>query len=884
MKGPILGLIVPACLVASVLLSPISLSQSAIPRGSVVISHLSPDYGLSSDEFIVLYNAGTDTVDLSGYEVRYFTASGSSGSAGHAFTETLLLAPGRHLLLASRDTVAVGSAIALTDAPLSSGMAATGGQLLLRRVGQPDSIVFAAAWGNVTNLVAGMTDAAPWSGDGMLGLTWQDSAYVRSAYNFSNIEYTHTRVDSIDVVPSLYPYSPSPHPTAWRISIAVSQGMNFDTSMVAGMDSSASDGFDALFDVPTPPTPPMTGVFVGFERSDLGLGTGDYLMRDIRALRSLSDTACRWVMDIVPVHVGIPVELVCRISGLPPGLPVMLRDHLTAGRINRASDSLLYSYLPTTTTAHRFELFVGDSTPPHAVFTAPLSGTSFVVGRPVTIQATVTERTDIDSLTIHCEDLSGQSVFHVVSRTDTLGEYSWTLPRRLLSDSARYRIAVQDMMGNLALAYSGAFRIVPDTARKYFSRGWHLFSTPFDPLERAPDRVIPNATIDSTYFFEYSRLGGYRLADSISPGRGYFLGLMNGRTLAITGRPPDDTLHTRLVEGFVLVSNPSQVPISSSHLEFTHHGLVRSYWDAVSSGIIGSGIFGYDPLNNSYVPVDTLQPWQGYWIPVLDSGITIRLASILGSSGFRRRAERSTAWSLRLYIATENRVDSLLSIGVSSSASNGFDPMLDIPAPPSPPVARGLTSSFDHSEWGLPTGPGFLSDVRKEGDAHEWLLSVRSLRPESVTLTWRVEHGIIPSDLRIEDPATGMRWMLNEVAAYQFAVTGEYGLQIRSVATGIQGTRGYPDRFEVGQNFPNPFNSSTTIDVSVPSEGRITIRLFDLLGREVAVLARENVQPGIRTYRWTADVPSGTYLCIATFEGGEASTSTTRLRRLLLIK
>ncbi len=69
-----------------------------------------------------------------------------------------------------------------------------------------------------------------------------------------------------------------------------------------------------------------------------------------------------------------------------------------------------------------------------------------------------------------------------------------------------------------------------------------------------------------------------------------------------------------------------------------------------------------------------------------------------------------------------------------------------------------------------------------------------------------------------------------------------------------------PRSFAVFQNFPNPFNPSTTIKYRIPSDGRVTIRVFNLLGQNVATLVNEQKKAGSYTVEWNAvDVPSGVY-------------------------
>lgn len=53
-----------------------------------------------------------------------------------------------------------------------------------------------------------------------------------------------------------------------------------------------------------------------------------------------------------------------------------------------------------------------------------------------------------------------------------------------------------------------------------------------------------------------------------------------------------------------------------------------------------------------------------------------------------------------------------------------------------------------------------------------------------------------------------------------------------------------PDKFRLYQNYPNPFNPSTVIDFDVPKAGLVKIVVYDMLGREVKILANEYVNPG----------------------------------------
>jgi len=96
-----------------------------------------------------------------------------------------------------------------------------------------------------------------------------------------------------------------------------------------------------------------------------------------------------------------------------------------------------------------------------------------------------------------------------------------------------------------------------------------------------------------------------------------------------------------------------------------------------------------------------------------------------------------------------------------------------------------------------------------------------------------------------------------------------------------------PASFELLQNFPNPFNPSTTIQYSIPLASRVKLSVFDLLGREVAVLVDGESAPG--SYRVNLDgsrLSSGTYfyrLQAGHTDGGQAGEFS-QTRQLVLLK
>jgi len=103
-------------------------------------------------------------------------------------------------------------------------------------------------------------------------------------------------------------------------------------------------------------------------------------------------------------------------------------------------------------------------------------------------------------------------------------------------------------------------------------------------------------------------------------------------------------------------------------------------------------------------------------------------------------------------------------------------------------------------------------------------------------------------------------------------------LRTKDVVTSVRADdRASPGEFRLWQNYPNPFNPKTAISFSVPHSGtrsrpdgsrvgqlsavsQTSIIIYDLLGREVATLVNEKLEPGMYTRTWDASgMPSGVY-------------------------
>lgn len=88
-----------------------------------------------------------------------------------------------------------------------------------------------------------------------------------------------------------------------------------------------------------------------------------------------------------------------------------------------------------------------------------------------------------------------------------------------------------------------------------------------------------------------------------------------------------------------------------------------------------------------------------------------------------------------------------------------------------------------------------------------------------------------------------------------------------------------PEGFELHQNYPNPFNPTTRIGFTLPMSGLVSLKVYDLLGREVAELVNQQLQPGSYAVDFNAaHLASGSYVYrLATSAG-------VQVRRMMLVK
>jgi hypothetical protein len=115
-----------------------------------------------------------------------------------------------------------------------------------------------------------------------------------------------------------------------------------------------------------------------------------------------------------------------------------------------------------------------------------------------------------------------------------------------------------------------------------------------------------------------------------------------------------------------------------------------------------------------------------------------------------------------------------------------------------------------------------------------------------------------------------------------FTASGDFEIVEFLAASGedyVDVSLGIPTSFALNAAYPNPFNPTTTIGYAVPIASDVRVVVYDMLGRQAAILVNSNIEAGNYSVNWNAsDLSSGMYLVRMT------AGDFTRTQKIMLIK
>ena len=298
--------------------------------------------------------------------------------------------------------------------------------------------------------------------------------------------------------------------------------------------------------------------------------------------------------------------------------------------------------------------------------------------------------------------------------------------------------------------------------------------------------------------------------------------------------------------------------------------------------------------------VTEMQPWGGYLIQnYTDTVQVIELMptpiEVAGNSSFNRVPAGPpprvavNAWRLRISADSEHYFDHNNYIGRDFRSTEGLDrgdlyepPMIDghLAVGLSPEADGGYYHTTDIRSISEMNGVWDIRVVSQEKDGPvDIQIHTVDEPPENIIVALvdlqkkAAYRDIMETGLMIEEKATvgyDLKMVIGEI---EFVEN-----EIQRILNGM------PTEYTLGYNYPNPFNANTRLDYSLPVRSHVSIRLYNMLGQEVAVLVNEEQPYGNRHVVWNGlnkqggTAASGVY--IAEFKAGSFLAS----RKMILMK
>ena len=375
------------------------------------------------------------------------------------------------------------------------------------------------------------------------------------------------------------------------------------------------------------------------------------------------------------------------------------------------------------------------------------------------------------------------------------------------------------------------------------SDGWNLLSLPTKLPSYETKDVYPTA-VSSTFTYQ----GRYIDQDTLKYGVGYWVKFASPQTVAYTGETIDrDTMN--VVPRWNLIGGPG-ASVDTSMIRSDPPGIIRSKY------------FGFDCC--AYAPASVLKPGRGYWVKVSEKG---RL--------FVPSSPGKTIWKVT---GRNSELDDFNTL--SFEDGSGRRQTLYFA---SRIADKDLASRYELP----PLPPPGTFDVRFASQSMVEVLAGDTLKEISIQLTGATYPLTVTWNVTTEE---SRQWRI-EAGAMRQVIAAEGKLLLDEPTGGSLslialplGQRDAPLSYSLEQNYPNPFNPATVIDYRIPVAGYVTVKVYDVLGREVAVLVDQEKEPGAYRVKWMAESqPSGVYYYRLTSYSGQTGVQS-RIRKMILMK
>ncbi len=356
--------------------------------------------------------------------------------------------------------------------------------------------------------------------------------------------------------------------------------------------------------------------------------------------------------------------------------------------------------------------------------------------------------------------------------------------------------------------------------------GWNLISVPLQTVLKTTNELFPSSNSNA---YGYSNV--YMIQDTLNLGYGYWLKFPSNQNHSLIGNPVSSA-NIPLNNGWNMIGS-------------LNDSILVSSITTTPTGILASVFYGY---NTGYYTASVIERGKGYWIKSSNSGTLNLSTTFAKASGEVPSSFIDPNWSIvRITDASGNGADLFLT---SKDEFGLFE------LPPVPPSGmfdarfsnNKFVSSFNESSAIQISSMNYPIDVQLLNSKHSFILE-DAINGSLVRQKLAGDHKVV-----ITNPA------VNSLRLLSSTIPTEYSLE---------------------QNYPNPFNPSTNIKYQIPFSQMVTLKVFDVLGREVASLVNEVKEAGIHSALFNTEeygITSGIYFY--RLDAGEF----TSIKKLILMK
>jgi hypothetical protein len=419
-----------------------------------------------------------------------------------------------------------------------------------------------------------------------------------------------------------------------------------------------------------------------------------------------------------------------------------------------------------------------------------------------------------------------------------------------------------------------------------FFRGRFLVSAPYDYAQDVRDLL--NVPASATFrFFSWdpsqSRYVFYpnAPANRFQLGRGYFLETSEDLPLATVGvaADPNQPFQIPLQVGWNLIGNPFTFDVNWSQVQVIDPdtNTAVSLPTAVGKGIVANALWGYS--FGSYSATTRMKVWEGYWVYAYRATTLIIPPSAAATSASTRSTSVDAGgWRLTLEAQSGDLKDRAY-IGVSRSATPGYDPTHDLLKPP--PVGTDYVYiSLPRLNWGAQSG-AYGVDIQPATRSASWEFTVETSQPNrEVTLRWPDAQQLPrAANLVLVNLETGERRYLRTTSAYTFRTNASGVSRFRIEMASSNGLlRIQQVRVQSGRG------AQHTIAFQLTGDATVQVNILSG-GKVVRQLLNQATRSGVQQASWDGRdqsgiaLPPGTYTVEirAVSEDGQVARATAPL-------